>query len=329
LLAVPDLAAFVARDGLGYADTYEAMLATLRSETGYPAGTRPLVALVDTPGSFSEVETLMRDKATRWRDFGFSTRVGHLGELTRSDGRLRIRDEPIDVMFRMFTFEDMLSHIGDGLLEPFLSAVERGEVEVFTPLDAELYGSKGTLALLSDPDGQIGLSPGEREACARLIPWTRRLRTGEAFLEDGTGVDLLAYALEHQEELVLKPSLSYGGTGVVIGADPDVTPAVWRDRLARALNAPYVVQRLVRPLPELFPAKTPGRLDAWTVTWGAFTMRQGYAGMLARAIPADGQGRSVVNFRKGEALVGCGFHVPSRTAGSKHGTESTELRARS
>jgi hypothetical protein len=307
LLAVPEMAAFLAKEGLVYTDTYEEMLATLRSETGLLVGADPVVALVETPGSFRDVKAMMDDKAARWVDHGLSTVVGHLGELSRSNGRLFLRGEPIDVVYRMFTFEDALVHFGDGLLEPLLAAAECGEVVMFTPLDAELYGSKGALALLSDPTGQVGLTPEEQDACTRLLPWTRRVRAGEAFIEDGSRVDLLAYMLEHQDDLVLKPSLSYGGNGVVMGADPDVTPAMWRNLLAQAVNGSYVVQRRVRPVPELFPSATPGQLAPWRVLWGVFTMRQGYAGMGVRAVPADTH-EGIVNAVQG-ALLGCGFHA--------------------
>ncbi len=310
LLAVPEIAAFLAQEGLVYADTREAVLETLLSETGYPAGTNPVVAAVETPGGFPDAKVMMDDKAAHWADRGLPTAVGHLGELARSNGRLCLRGEPIDVVYRMFTFEDVLSHVSDGLLEPLISAAECGEVVIFTPLDAELYGSKGALALLSDPHGQIGLTPEERDACARLVPWTRRVHAGETSVEDGTRVDLPAYVLDHQDDLVLKPSLSYGGSGVIVGADPGITPAMWRNGLAQAVNGSYVVQRLVRPVPELFPSATAGRMTAWTVAWGAFMMRQGYAGMVTRAVPADA-GAGIVNFTKG-ALVGCGFHAQAR-----------------
>ena len=309
LLAVPEMAAFLAKEGLVYADTVEAMLATLRSDTGYPRGTHPVVALVGNPHTFAGMKAALYGQAARWADHGLPTVVGHLGELARSNGRLRLRGEPIDVVYRLFAMEDVPIHVSDGHLEPLLSAAECGEVLIFTPLDGELYGSKGALALLSEPAGQIGLTPEERDACARLLPWTRRVHAGEAFLEDGSRVDLLAYVLEHQDDLVLKPSFSYAGKGVVVGADPDVTHVTWRDRLAQALDGSYVVQRLVRPVPELFPSATPGRPTAWTVAWGMFMMRQGYAGTVVRAIPADA-GETVVNFSKG-ALVGCGFHAPA------------------
>jgi hypothetical protein len=305
--AIPELAAFLAREDLAYPGTIEAMLATVRSETGYPAGTDPVVALVGNPGSFPEMRAGMVNKAASMAARGLPAVVGHVGELARSGGRLRLRGEPVDVVFRLFTMEEAVAYAGDGLLEPLLSAAELGEVVMFTPLSAGLFGSKGALALLSEPAGQAGLSLAEREACGRLLPWTRRLRGGEAVLEDGGRVDLLAYVLEHQGDLVLKPSLSYGGNGVVVGADPDVTPAVWRDRVAEAVAGSFVVQRLVRPVPELFPTATAGRPAAWTVAWGVFTMRQGYAGTFIRAVPAYA-GESITNLKRG-ALVGCGFHA--------------------
>jgi hypothetical protein len=272
------------------------------------------VAMVDTPGIFPKVEAVLHAIAARWLAHGLSTKVGHLGQLTRSDGRLRLRGEPIDVVFRVFTFEDALIHVSDGVLEPLLAAAECGEVVIFTPLDAELYGSKGALALLSDPTGQIGLTTEEQDACARLLPWTRRVHAGEAVLEDGSSVDLLAYALEHQTDLVLKPSFSYGGSGVMVGSDPKVTPAMWRDALTQAVDGCYVVQRLVRPAPELFPSAAPGSPVAWRVAWGVFTMRQGYAGTVVRAVP-DEAGHPVVNVAQG-AFVGCCFHS---TAGPGRG----------
>ena len=306
LLAVPEMATFVAKERLSYCDTTEAMLATLRSETGYPPGTTPVVALVGNPGSFAEMEPLLAGQATEWAGRGLSTLVGHVGELARSDGRLWLRGEPVDVVYRLFAMDEVLVHSDDGLLEPLLSAAECGEVVIFTPLDAELFGSKGAIALLSE--NHAVLTTEELDACVRLVPWTRLVRAGKTSVEDGSRVDLLTYVLEHQDDLVLKPSLSHGGKGVVVGADPDVTPAVWRDRLAAAVeHGSHVVQRLIRPVPELFPSETPGDLAPWTVAWGVFVLQQSYAGTLIRAIPADA-GDVVVNFATG-ALIGCSFHA--------------------
>jgi hypothetical protein len=308
LLAIPELAVFLGREQLAYADTYDALAATIRSETGFPPGSEPVVALVEAPNAFSSAKEMMRDKAARLAGYGLRTMIGHLGELFRSNGRLRLRGEPVDVVYRTFTLEEVLVHIDDGVLEPLLSAAELGEAVIFTALDGELYGSKGSIALLSEPSGQIGLTSDERDACARVLPWTRLLRAGETALEDGTGVDMPSYALQHQHDLVLKPSMSYGGNGVLVGSDPDVTPQMWRAGVTRAAEGfPCVVQRLVKAEPELFPSGTPGSLDAWTINWGAFTMGQGYAGMHTRGLPASAR-TTVINNPRGGSFMGCAFH---------------------
>jgi hypothetical protein len=306
ILSVAEASLFLNKEGAAYVDTEAAMLATIRAETGYPTGTDPVVAMLDTPSMFAKTEPILRAIAARWQGHGLSTTVGHVGQLTRSDSRLCLRGEPIDVAYRVFTIEDALVHLDDGALEPLLSAAECGDVAMFTPLDAEIYGSKGALALLSDPSGQIGLTDEERDACVRLLPWSRRLRAGATSLADGSSVDLLAYATSHQDDLVLKPSFSSGGNGVLVGADPAVTPAMWRDALTQALDGSHVVQQLVRPEPELFPSAAVQDPVAWRVAWGVFTMRQGYAGTFVRAVPAEA-GDAVVNFAQG-ALIGCCFH---------------------
>jgi hypothetical protein len=304
---IPEVAGFLAREGLTYRETYQAFADTLRYETGYPVGRNPVVALVESPRTFREAEEMMLDKAARLARYGLSTMIGHLGELVRDQRRLCLRGTPVDVVYRTSTLEELLVHLEDGLLEPLLSAAEAGEVRIFTSMDSEVYGSKAAIALLSDPAGQVGLSPDGRAACDRLLPWTRRVRAGETRLDDGTPADLFPYMLEHQGDLVLKPSLSFGGHGVVVGAAPDVTRAVWRDAVAQAAQGAYVVQWLVRPLPELFRSADSGHLAPWTVLYGPIMMRAGYAGMITRAVPADA-GAGIVNVAGG-AFVGCGFHA--------------------
>ena len=309
LLGIPDIAGFLAREGLTFGETFEAVLDTLRTETGFPSGTSPVMALVETPSDFGDVEDLMRIRAARWCNRGMPTVVGHLGELSRSGGRLLLRGEPIDVVYRMFTFEDVLPHAGNGLLDPLLDAEMSGEVVVFTPLSSEIYGSKGALALLSAPSGRHGLTDAERDACARLLPWTRLVRPGHTELEDGTSADLVGYVLEHQDDLILKPTMSYGGQGVQLGADPDITGAVWREAVVDAAEkGASVVQRLVCPAPELFPSPVGGGLEEWTIAWGVFTTGHGYAGAITRGFPTEERVRTVS--RVNGALCGCTFHEP-------------------
>lgn len=303
----PGMRGFLDSQRLAFTDTRRELVRTLREETGFPEGTAPVVALVEWPDSYPFMERYLRQFAADWGRFGLTTVTGHLGELTRSGGRLRLGDRPVDVVYRFFMIEDVVRPGAQALLEPLLQAAERDEVQVFTPLDAEIFGSKGALALLSTPQGQDGLTPAQREACGRLLPWTRLVRPGPALLPDGHVGDLLEYAAAHRSGLVLKPTALHGGKGVTLGRLPDVTPEVWRDRLAEAAGNPWVVQQAVQPVPELFPDPDGGPAVPWAVAWGVYSMAAGHAGILVRALPAAGP-LPVVSLANG-AHFGCAFHA--------------------
>jgi hypothetical protein len=103
------------------------------------------------------------------------------------------------------------------------------------------------------------------------------VRPGPVTLEDGSQTDLLDYALSHQDDLALKPTLLHGGNGVLLGWHQDTSPQLWAERIRAALDGPYVIQRRIRPVPELVPAQD-GDLTPWIVAWSAFTMLGRYGG---------------------------------------------------
>lgn len=140
-------------------------------------------------------------------------------------------------------------------MDPVIDAVARGEVAMFTPLDAELYGSKAPLAMLSDDANRHLFTAAELAAFDRVLPWTRMVRPGPVTLEDGRTVDLLDYATSQAGDLVLKPTLLDGGAGVLPGWHPDTSAQLWRDRLISAMRGPWVIQRRIRPAPEMCPGE--------------------------------------------------------------------------
>ncbi len=56
------------------------------------------------------------------------------------------------------------------------------------------------------------------------------VRLGPVTLEDGSQADLLDYALSHQNDLALKPTLPHGGNGVPLGWHADTSPRPWAER---------------------------------------------------------------------------------------------------
>jgi len=300
-LAHPVVAEFVAAHRLWYPDTMAAMADTLFAECKIPSGTRPLVAAVDWPASFPDLEPILRHSA------GLLTPVlelvpCHLGQLSFRGGRVWVHGRPIDVIYRTFLIEDLLDPVGPELIDPVLRAVERGDVRMFTPIDAELYGSKAALAMLSDEVHRSVYGADVLASLDRILPWTRMVRAGSVTVA-GELVDLMEYATARQAELVLKPSLLHGGQGVVPGWLVDADE--WAARLGAAQGGPIVLQQRVVPVPEPFPAA--GGPRDWLLTWGAFLTATGYAGQYVRgsADPAAG----VVNMTTGASATCC-FHEP-------------------
>jgi hypothetical protein len=268
---------FALENGLTYLDTMVEVARMVHDAVGAPSG-RPVVALVDHEASFRELEPVIRSRGAVLGRMGIDAVPCHLGELTFSGGRVLATGRPIDLVYRLFHLENVLDPAIAAQIEPVLQAVERGEVRIFTPLGSELYGSKAALALLSEDANRDRFTPEEQEAFDRLLPWTRPVRPGQVTVPGGTA-DLAEYARMHREDLVLKATLLHGGGGFVGGWL--VSTQEWDERVAAAMDSPYVLQERVRPVPEPFPASD-RTLRPWILTWGVFFSSYGYAGAYAR-----------------------------------------------
>jgi hypothetical protein len=200
--------------------------------------------------------------------------------------------------------EDLLSPEGPALIEPVLRAAERGDVALFTPMDAELYSSKGALALLSDEANRHLFSPDELETLDRFIPWTRMVRRGPVTVGGGRTVPLEEYATSNQQELILKPTLLHGGAGVTPGWQ--VSAEEWQRLLDDAWDEPFVLQQRIHPFTEPFPKADGPGFEECVVLWGTFLgARGGYAGSFMRGTAKADAG--VLNIATG-AIGGCCFH---------------------
>ncbi|MEV6521831.1 hypothetical protein AB0M43_07835 [Longispora sp. NPDC051575] len=299
-LTHPFFAEFVRENGLAYMDTLAELVRTLLVESDIPDGQRPLVAAVDWPASFANLEERLKQSAAAMAPFGVDVVPCHLGMLKIHSGRVWLDGRPVDVIYRLFLIEDLLDPEGPGLVDPVLRAVERGEVRIFAPMDAELYGNKAALAMVSDGANRHHFTPEQVASLDRLLPWTQIVREGDVVV-DGELVDLRGYAEAERENLILKPTLLHGGIGVVPGWE---TPAdEWRTHLDGANTGHHVLQRRIRGVPELFP--TADGHEQRLLNWGVFTAARGYAGAFVRGTTDLEDG--IVNVAAG-ATLGCTFH---------------------
>ncbi|GAA0438556.1 hypothetical protein [Streptomyces luteireticuli] len=300
----PELSRFAAEEGLRHVDSLPEQVRTLRAEMELAPDARPVVAHVEWPRHMAVNEPYMSAMCKRWGEYGLEARPCHVGQLERRDGRLWLEDRPIDIVYRQFLLEDLLSDDADVLMEPLLGALESGEVRMFTSLESELYGSKASLAMLSNRAHRHLFSEEELDVIDRLLPWTAPVTPGTVILEDGTETSLLDHAMAAQHELILKPTLLHGGQGVIPGWSSDITPDQWRKLLLDAMDGPYVLQRRIHPVPEPFP-EPDGESRPWIVSWGVVMMACGHGGFFTRCAPAEA-GKDVLNLFQG-ALVGSGF----------------------
>jgi hypothetical protein len=277
MMRQPFIGDFIRDHQLGYVDPMVELVHTLFTECKVPTGSTPAVALADWPESYKTLEPRLRRNVEDYARFGIEAHPCHIGQLRYAEGRVWLDDVAIDVVYRLFLMEDLLDEAGPALIEPVLRAAERGEVTIFSPMDADLYGSKGALALLSDEANRQRYPAETLAILDRILPWTRMVRSGPVTVS-GASVDLVDYALANQRELIIKPTLMHGGIGIVAGWLTQ--PADWRACLAEAMDRSFILQRRIHPVAEKFP--TDSGTEDWTLTWGAFMAHRGYGGMFVR-----------------------------------------------
>lgn len=307
-LSHPAVADFVAAHGLTHVDTMGALVGTLREECQIPDGARPLIAVADWPDSFEILERQLRYSAAMLARYGLEAIACHLGQLRVAGGRVRLDGRPVDVIYRVFLIKDLLDPAAAELIDPLLRAAEREQVQIFAPMDAEVYGSKGALALLSDEANRHLFTGPELASLDRILPWTRMLRSGRVTVDGGGQADMAEYAVAQREHLVLKPTALHSGAGVIQGWQ--ASPGDWQRQLKAATGGPFVLQRRVRPLAEPFPAD--GGPVPWVLWWGAFLSAEGYGGMIVRGSTDPDAG---IKSMPHGAIGTCCFHQPAPDPG--------------
>jgi len=117
---------------------------------------------------------------------------------------------------------------------------------------------KAFFAVLTDERNDALFSFGERELIRKHVPWTRvvaDVRTAH----HGEPVELLALLRNERENLVLKPSDEYGGSGVTLGWES--SEATWDETIEKAMTASegcWIVQERIPIRREVFPWIQPG-----------------------------------------------------------------------
>ncbi len=215
----------------------EALLESYRDFGG--VANPPQVAIVDWRGvpTWSEFE-ILRD---RFEKLGVPTLICDPGELEFRGGVLAAQGRKIDLVYRRVLVNDIVAKPAES--KALIDAYAARAVCVANTLRCKIPHKKAFFAMLHDPANARLFSDAEREIIRKHIPWTGVVNEPGAKRARGL-----------RENLVLKPSDEYGGTGVMLGWE--MTESSWDAALQAAVTdhgKVWIVQARIPVRREVFP----------------------------------------------------------------------------
>ena len=183
---------------------------------------------------YSEVPRLV----AAFRAAGIRAEHGTIRELQRGRSGVRLRDMPVDIVYRDLGLED----IGRPTTRKLDGFLERFDAGASVPGVAAEFAQKGLLVCLARPELAPLFTPAERRFLRRVVPWTRVLGPRASEDERGRPIDLPEFARRARERLLIKPNVGSSGSGVLLGREAGA--ARWEARINRAVREPgrWVVQ---------------------------------------------------------------------------------------
>ena len=232
-----------------HAFTYEAcapqVLQNLLDRYHAAGGTdaKPTIAVVDFAGlSTADEHELFR---RGFEAAGYPAYVVAPEALEFRQGALFGPQGKLDIVYRRLVTRDYLPVYQK--IPAVFEAARAGAAVIVDPFRAEIVHKKSFLAILSDPKYHELFTAEEQAVIADFVPWTRRMLQEKTTGPTNEGIDLVAYAQQHQESLVLKPIDNYGGKGVILGWETSVSD--WEQAISEATQNKYFVvqQRVATP----------------------------------------------------------------------------------
>jgi uncharacterized circularly permuted ATP-grasp superfamily protein len=267
----------------------------------------PQIAIVDWEGvpTWSEFEILQ----ARFEKMGVPTIIADPRELRFDGQKLFAHGKKIDLVYRRVLINDIVAKPAE--CAALVKAYAANAVCVANTFRCKIPHVKAFFAVLTDEQNGALFSHDERELIRQHIPWTRVVADVKT-AHFGQTVELLAFVSKERENLVLKPSDEYGGSGVTLGWETDESE--WDAAIGRALsakNGAWVVQERIPVRREVFPYIAQiGKVDYrdMLVDFAPYLFRGKVAGFLTR-LSATG----LANVTSGGGQVPA-FRVSPRTA---------------
>jgi len=234
----------------------------------YPLSAKLLDALMtsylDWGGTSKRPQMLITDwrEVPTWTEFeilkerfeklGVPVELADPRELQFDGKELTASGKKIDLVYRRVLMNDIVARFTE--CKALVDAVAANAVCVANHFRCKIPHVKAFFAVLTDERNDGLFSFGERELIRKHVPWTRvvaDVRTAHY----GESIELLEFLRSARENLVLKPSDEYGGTGVKLGWES--SEADWDATIATAVAATqgcWIVQERIPIRREVFPS---------------------------------------------------------------------------
>lgn len=198
----------------------------------------PKIALVDWKNvrTIRELEYLKQ----RFESKGYKTTIADPRELKFKGGKLYHKDFRVDILYRRVALDELIERADE--VQEMIRAYEKRAVCMVNPLRARLASTKALLSILTNPEYDHFFTENENQIKRECLPWTRRTEDAKAFY-GGKTVYLLDFLKDEKETVVLKPSVTYGGKGVMIGRE--TRDQDWNEAIDKAIKGDWVVQEFV------------------------------------------------------------------------------------
>jgi uncharacterized circularly permuted ATP-grasp superfamily protein len=215
--------------------------------------TLPRIAILDWPEVPTQSEfRLFQDY---FAQHGIDCVIADPRDAEYRGNKLWLASKPVDLIYKRVLLHELVERMGAD--NPILRAVRDHVVCMVNPPSCKILHKKASLAVLSDERNQHLYDREARDTIAAHIPWTRVIEERRT-KHNGRDIDLLPWASEHKDELVLKPNDEYGGKGIVLGWEVDAS--AWQAALRTALKTPYIVQERIALEREAYPSFVDGHV---------------------------------------------------------------------
>ena len=265
----------------------------------YPLSAKLLDALIasylDWGGTTKRPQMLITDwrEVPTWSEFeilkarfekmGVPVEIADPRDLVFDGKTLSSNGKKIDLVYRRVLINDILARPAE--CRALVDAYAANAVCVANNFRCKIPHVKAFFAVLTDERNAGMFSFDEREMIRQHVPWTRVVADVQT-AHYGEHIELLSFVRRGRNNLVLKPSDEYGGSGVTLGWETNET--AWDAAIEKAIasnGGSWIVQERIPIRREVYPwVKPDGEVEFrdMLVDFAPYLFRGKVAGFLTR-----------------------------------------------